>query len=280
MNRAITAMIPLAFFVGGIYSANAEAADTATPMNSVGKPVWAGGSAAEAARLRSLSEKRFQTMSSPVGSTSSDSANGGADSNEQTPPQLTSQTLTSRNAHGIATTLLSQGPVPSTATEPFFLSLGGNGRTCQTCHEPDAGWTITPRKIKRLFQTNPAAPLFQPVDGAVCPTADTSTAQAAAAAYSLLINKGLIRVFIPMPTADILQFSITGVVDPYHCTSSAATGLTSPTTGIVSQYPASAAVVKPAVSYKYHVGWPGAQSGIAGRRRGDDSCAERDPAEC
>ncbi|WP_428487829.1 hypothetical protein [Rhodopila sp.] len=47
---------------------------------------------------------------------------------------------------------------------------------------------------------------------------------------------GQALVFIPMPAMDSLQFSITDVVDPYNCTSNPATGLTSPTTGIVSEY--------------------------------------------
>lgn len=221
MGRAFAAMMPFTVLIAGLCSAKAGPANDTTPLSSAGRPIWADGSAKEAARLRTFSRGKFQDL------------DGGT---EEGQPQPGPRTLVGRNPQGLTATYLPQGVVASTATEPFFLSLGTNGRTCLTCHQPSAGWTITPRSVKALFQSNPAAPLFQPIDGAVCPTADTSTAQATAAAYSLLINKGLIRVFIPMPSADILQFSITNVVDPYDCTSNAATGLTSSTTGIVSQY--------------------------------------------
>ncbi len=221
MNSAVSAIISIGILIAGLCSANAGTSSQTTPLNEAGKPTWAEGSVAEAARLRAVQQGGFQDLANNLGES-------------QLAPL--SQLLTRRNPQGLAATYLSQGAISSIATEPFFSSLGSNGRTCQTCHEPNAGWTITPRNIKSLFQSNPSAPLFRPVDGAVCPTADTSTPQAMAAAYSLLINKGLIRVFIPMPSADILQFSITNVVDPYNCTSNSATGLTSPTTGIVSEY--------------------------------------------
>ena len=221
MNRTLLVLISVSIQMAAFCTANAQTANDATPLNRAGQPRWAAGSAAESTRLRKFLQGSFQAQ------------DGDAQESQQ---QSTPQTLTTKDAQGLAATYLLQGAVPASAVEPFFQSLGTNGRTCVTCHQPSAGWTITPKKIKALFQSNPAAPLFQPVDGAVCPTADTSTAKATAAAYSLLINKGLIRVFIPMPSADILQFSITNVADPYNCTTNPATGLTNPTTGIVSQY--------------------------------------------
>lgn len=221
VNYTILAIIILSVLVPGACPAKAGPSDNDTPLNAAGNPAWAKGSAAQATGLRGVLQGHFQALDG---------------SSAESQPGPTPQTLLSRTPQGVAATYLPQGGIASTATEPFFQPLGTNGRTCQTCHQPSAGWTITPQKIKALFRSNPAAPLFQPIDGAVCPTADTSTAQATAAAYSLLINKGLIRVFIPMPAADILQFSITNVADPYDCTSNPATGLTSPTTGIVSAY--------------------------------------------
>lgn len=221
MNRVLRAITSIAILFTALGSAQGGSIQETTPLNAAGKPSWADRSAAEAARLRAFLQGRFQAR------------DGGT---EESQPGSSPPTLTSRNAQGVAASYLLQGAAASPATEPFFLPLGTNGRTCLTCHQPTAGWSITPQTIKRLFRSNPAAPLFQPVDGAVCPTADTSSAQATAAAYSLLISKGLIRVFIPMPAPDILQFAITNVSDPYHCISDPALGLTSPTTGLVSAY--------------------------------------------
>ena len=221
VSRVLPAIMPFVISLAMLGSVEAGSVQDTTPLNAVGKPRWIDRSVAEAARLRTFLQVPFQTQDG---------------SNEESQPASSPRTLVSRNPQGLTTSYMPQGATASTATEPFFLPLGTNGRTCVTCHQPNAGWSITPRKIHSLFRSNPAAPLFQPIDGAVCPTADTSTAQATAAAYRLLINKGLIRVFIPMPATDVLQFSISSVSDPYHCTSDPAIGLTSPATGIVSAY--------------------------------------------
>lgn len=49
-----------------------------------------------------------------------------------------------------------------------------------------------------------------------------------------LLNKGLIRVGLPMPAN--AEFQVVSVSDPYDCNNDPATGLKSPTTGIVSIY--------------------------------------------
>lgn len=182
--------------------------------NGSSQPRWAQSSAHEASRLRAKPVTR------------------GAEATPDDVPQASSV----RNLQGVSSTFQPMGDLSNPSAETFFQSLGTNERTCQTCHQPDAGWTITPRKIKSLFRSDSSAPLFRAVDGAVCGNADTSTPAAAATAYRLLINKGLIRVFLPMPDAGTLQFSITQVDDPYHCTSDSAQGLSSPTTGLVSVY--------------------------------------------
>ncbi len=129
-----------------------------------------------------------------------------------------------------------------TAGQPFFQPLGTNGRTCQTCHQPAAAWTITPPQIQAAFLASlGTAPLFRPVDGAVCPSANVSTFLSRIKAYSLVLSKGLIRVFLPLPSPPTLQFSIVSVQDPYNCTTDPTYGLTSygpaqPSVGIVSVY--------------------------------------------
>lgn len=94
----------------------------------------------------------------------------------------------------------------------FFQSLGTNGRTCGTCHEPSQGMTITPAAIQALFtSTTGTDPLFAAVDGANCPTAATG----AATQHSLLLNNGLIRIAITLPAT--AQFKLAVVSDPYGC---------------------------------------------------------------
>src|SRR5215510_4858320 len=122
-----------------------------------------------------------------------------------------------------------------TANNAFFANLGTNGRTCFSCHQPQNGWGISAEDVSDTFQkSNGTAPIFRLVDGAVCPTADVKTLQARKQAYQLLTDKGLIRIGLPLP--DNVEFEVTSVDDPYNCNTNPVTGLTSPTTGIVSVY--------------------------------------------
>ena len=126
---------------------------------------------------------------------------------------------------------------PTSTTNAFFQNLGTNGRTCFTCHQPQDGWTVSAASAGARFQASAGDdPLFRLVDGATCPTADISTPAAKQEAYKLLIEKGLIRIGLPLPPASKLQFEVTKVDDPYGCTTNPATGLVSKTTGIVSVY--------------------------------------------
>ncbi|GAC1438779.1 MAG: hypothetical protein NVSMB58_34600 [Terriglobales bacterium] len=101
-------------------------------------------------------------------------------------------------------------------SNPFFKSLGTNGRSCVSCHLPTEAWTITPQEVQlRFAATAGTDPIFRPVDGAVCPSADTSTLQARYSAYQLLLSKGLIRISLPVPANS--EFSIINIQDPYTC---------------------------------------------------------------
>jgi hypothetical protein len=140
--------------------------------------------------------------------------------------------------HGAVATYVEGGDLQGALDNPFFASLGTNGRSCVTCHAPSAGWTITP-ELARLRFTNPLDaddprcladptrcpaernprrwgldPLFRTVDGANAPTADVSTADARWDAYSLLLDKGLIRVGMPIPAN--AEFTLAAVDDPYR----------------------------------------------------------------
>lgn len=145
------------------------------------------------------------------------------------------------NGSGLAANYRTGG-LAVTSGNAFFEPLGINGRTCQTCHQSAAAWTITPPQVQAAFVASlGTAPLFRPVDGAVCPSASTSTLENRVSAYSLVLNKGLIRIGLPLPTPPALQFSVVAVQDPYACNTNPATGLTGygpaqPSQGIVSVY--------------------------------------------
>lgn len=103
---------------------------------------------------------------------------------------------------------------------PFFRSLGTNGRSCGSCHDAADGWTIVPSHVRARFDaTNGEDPIFRTHDGSNSPTADVSTVQARRSAYSMLLTKGLIRVGIGMP-ADA-EFDLIDVDDPYGYASAA-----------------------------------------------------------
>jgi cytochrome c peroxidase len=107
------------------------------------------------------------------------------------------------------------GPTDTT-TNAFFQDLGSNGRRCVTCHQPGDAFSITPPHIRRRFEaTHGADPLFRPVDGANCPTADVSTQDERRQAYSLLLTKGLIRIGIAVPAN--ADYQVVSVYNQYGC---------------------------------------------------------------
>jgi cytochrome c peroxidase len=156
------------------------------------------------------------------------------DQGQQPTPPVIPQFELDADSFGLMGTYQPNGPT-TTSQNPFFQNLGTNGRTCFTCHEPQNGWTVSAASVQaRFFASFGADPIFRLVDGAVCPSADVSSYQAKLNAYSLVMSKGLIRIGLPMPAS--AEFSVAAVNDPYNCTTNPVTGLTSPTTGIVSIY--------------------------------------------
>jgi len=94
----------------------------------------------------------------------------------------------------------------------FFQSLGTNGRSCSTCHVASQAMSLSATGIQlRFAQTGGKDPLFAVVDGANCPNARPDDA----ADHSLLLSRGLIRIFLPVPAN--AQFSVSVVHDPYGC---------------------------------------------------------------
>lgn len=100
-------------------------------------------------------------------------------------------------------------------SNPFFQDLGTNGRRCVTCHQPSDAWTITPPHVQARFDASQGTdPLFRPVDGSVCAGVDDINGDRRAA-YAMLLNKGLIRVGIGVPSG--AEFDVVAIDDPYNC---------------------------------------------------------------
>lgn len=117
-----------------------------------------------------------------------------------------------------------------TKNHAFFRSIGTNGRSCVTCHQPASGMSVSIENIKkRLRKTKGTDPIFAPVDGANCPSLvpETETSGSLLGGYrgkgkktfeeahSLVINKGLFRIALPVPAN--AQFKITVEKDPTTC---------------------------------------------------------------
>ncbi|HEY6642779.1 hypothetical protein [Povalibacter sp.] len=133
------------------------------------------------------------------------------------------------NSSGALTTLSIGGPVAALG-HPFFTPLGTNGRACVTCHQPSDGMSVSVETIRRQWDaTQGKDPLFAPVDGSNCP----HLPQGDAASHSLLLQRGLFRIFRPWPprAADGStiepQFSIEVVRDPTGCNTHPLYGLNS-----------------------------------------------------
>ena len=106
------------------------------------------------------------------------------------------------------------------AGNPFFQSLGKNGRSCASCHVPATGWSIAPHEVRDRFdKSNGLDPIFRLVDGSNSPRADVSTLEARRAAYSMLLNKAVIRIGLPIPAG--AEFDLVEADDPYGFASAA-----------------------------------------------------------
>jgi cytochrome c peroxidase len=96
----------------------------------------------------------------------------------------------------------------------FFQPLGTNGRSCVSCHQVEDAMGLSAAHVRIRFENSCGLePLFRTVDGSNNPASDVSTMGARRDAYSLLLNKGLIRVQLPVPAT--AQFEVIAVEDPY-----------------------------------------------------------------
>jgi cytochrome c peroxidase len=116
----------------------------------------------------------------------------------------------------------------TTAGNAFFQSLGTNGRSCFTCHQPASGMSVSVANIVTRAAASQSDPLFAPVDGANCPGA-VLRGDPFASAHSLLLTRGLIRVSMPVPlqTNDVnadgtanphdVEYTVKVLRDPNGC---------------------------------------------------------------
>jgi cytochrome c peroxidase len=122
------------------------------------------------------------------------------------------------NLAGLAQSVTPTGTIDT--GNPYFQSLGTNGRTCNSCHQAGEGWTITPAGVTlRFIITGGTDPLFLPHDGANAPELDVSTRWARWNAYSLLRTRAVIRVGLPVK--DTSEFELVAADDPYGHASAA-----------------------------------------------------------
>ena len=127
---------------------------------------------------------------------------------------------------GVFTTVSTHGFID--LDNEFFQDLGSNGRRCVSCHVPTVGWTITPNQLQRVFDATNGGTyddglglgaVFRTVDGANSPNADVSSLRKRRSAYSMLLNRGLVRIGLAVPAN--AEFELIAVDDPYHFASAA-----------------------------------------------------------
>jgi len=120
--------------------------------------------------------------------------------------------LTAVDATGMVRTVTQTGIIDTTG--PFFQSLGTNGRSCFTCHRPETAWSVTPASVQARFNASAGTdPIFRTNDGSNSPLADVSTVDARKRAYSMLLNKAVIRVGLPILPGS--EFTLEHADDPY-----------------------------------------------------------------
>lgn len=126
-------------------------------------------------------------------------------------PDMVGSAFPSRDPSGTIATVSTTGTID--ASNPFFQSLGTNGRSCASCHLQGDAFGLSAADARAVFaRSGGTDPLFAPIDGANCPNV---TPADGAAGHSLLLNNGLIRIFLPIPAA--AQFAVAVVRDPYGC---------------------------------------------------------------
>ncbi len=123
------------------------------------------------------------------------------------PPPVVPQSEKDFNETGILGTVNVNGPTV-TMKNAFFQSLGTNGRTCFSCHQMSSAMGLSTMALQNLYRfSGDKDPVFAAVDGANCPSRPHD--------HSILLNKGLFRIFLPLPAN--AEFTVEVVSDPTGC---------------------------------------------------------------
>jgi cytochrome c peroxidase len=130
-------------------------------------------------------------------------------------PTVLSNLFPFSNATGKLETFNATGKVDLTG--PFFQSLGTNGRSCASCHQPGDAWSVSANHVQKRFEDSHGLdPIFRTNDGSNCDhDIDISTEDGRRYAYSLLRTRGLIRVALGVPAN--AEFEVVSVQNPYAC---------------------------------------------------------------
>lgn len=156
-------------------------------------------------------------MAAPVSGSRSARTTSAAQPGPSQPPQgaapVATDPMTTRDDSGLLRTFTRSGTIDH--GNVFFQPIGSNGRSCETCHRQSAAWTLTPREVRARFDaTGGTDPLFRKNDGSNAPTLDVSTVEARRHAYSMLLDRAVIRIGIGIPAN--AEFTLADVDDPYH----------------------------------------------------------------
>ena len=150
-------------------------------------------------------------------------------------PATLPQISTTLDLTGTTTTYFPGGPV-TTANNAFFKSLGTNGRTCFSCHQPQNNWSTTPVTLLTTYVTTLGKdPVFAPVDGADCPNIPASANNFGLKFIQSrvqLFTRGNFRISLPVPASPEWA-SVTVSSDPTGCELNSTYGLP---TGMLSFY--------------------------------------------
>lgn len=115
------------------------------------------------------------------------------------------------NAGGFGASYSAQGAI--NLDDAFFTPQGSNGRSCETCHNPNDGWTISAATVQRWFdETDGLHPIFANNLDSDKPTSPTATLEERRSSFSQLLQGKFRRRNTLSATA---EFEVIAVDDPF-----------------------------------------------------------------
>ena len=154
--------------------------------------------------------------------------------------------LVAPDASGFVRTVNTNGPLD--LNNPFFKSLGTNGRSCSSCHRPAQGWSMTPESVRQRFEDSRGLdPIFRANDGSNCAKRRHLHDREAKGRVQSALEQGPHSRRPRRADGLMRSSSIEQVDDPYGCGAPLTTSVA---------VPPPAAVDEPAVPERGHVGRP------------------------